>query len=264
MNGNVIPFYNNWRFLRTDLHATMGELERQKTRFSPVELPHDWLIYDAKNLYRDGCGWYLKEFELATGEIADLSGEIGTGTVKSENTDTEKVFARVSRGEKVILRFDGVYMDSTVYVNGRKIGDWKYGYSTFDMDITSALTAGRNQVLVQVRFQSPNSRWYSGAGIYRKVWLKVCPAVYLPLDGTYVTTRKCDGGFLLEAETEVAGRTDVNVGCRYRLWKDDSLIQELGWYPVTAVSGKMEISGKSCLCDNSESGALGCGGSSVL
>ena len=158
MNGNVIPFYNNWRFLRTDLHATMGELERQKTRFSPVELPHDWLIYDAKNLYRDGCGWYLKEFELATGEIADLSGEIGTGTVKSENTDTEKVFARVSRGEKVILRFDGVYMDSTVYVNGRKIGDWKYGYSTFDMDITSALTAGRNQVLVQVRFQSPNSR----------------------------------------------------------------------------------------------------------
>ena len=58
MNGNMIPFYNNWSFLRTDLHATMGELERQKTRFVPVELPHDWLIYDAKNLYRNGCGWY--------------------------------------------------------------------------------------------------------------------------------------------------------------------------------------------------------------
>ena len=247
MNGNMIPFYNNWSFLRTDLHATMGELERQKTRFVPVELPHDWLIYDAKNLYRNGCGWYRKEFELATGEIDNFSGEIGTGAVKRENPDMEMVYARIGRGEKVILRFDGVYMDSTVYVNGTKIGDWKYGYSTFDMDITSALTAGKNQVLVQVRFQSPNSRWYSGAGIYRKVWLKVCPAVYLPLDGTYVTTRKCDGGFLLEAETEVAGRADVNVGCRYRLWKDEELVQELGWCPVVAakeqgISGKTTVS----------------------
>ncbi len=247
MNGNVIPFYNNWSFLRTDLHATMGELERQKTRFSPVELPHDWLIYDAKNLYRDGCGWYRKEFELETGEIADLSGEVGRGSVKSENSGIERVFARIGRGEKLILRFDGVYMDSTVYVNGTKIGDWKYGYSTFDMDITSALTAGKNQVLVQVRFQSPNSRWYSGAGIYRKVWLKVCPAVYLPLDGTYVTTRKCEEGFLLEAETEVAGRPDVNVGCRYRLWKDEKPVQELGWFPVTAVAGEEGIIGKTAV-----------------
>lgn len=236
MNGNLIPFYNNWSFLRTDLHATMGELERQKTRFSPVELPHDWLIYDAKNLYKDGCGWYRKEFELETGEIGDLSGEVGTGKTKSGNHGMEKIFARVGRGERVILRFDGVYMDSTVYVNGTKIGDWKYGYSTFDMDVTSALTAGRNQITVQVRFQSPNSRWYSGAGIYRKVWLKVCPAVYLPLDGTYVTTRKCGEGFLLEAETEVAGRVDMNVGCRYRLWMGDELVQELGWCPVAAVT----------------------------
>lgn len=247
MNGNLTPFYNNWSFLRTDLHATMGELERQKTRFSPVELPHDWLIYDAKNLYRDGCGWYRKEFELVTGEIDDLSGAVGIGEVKTGDHGMERVFARIGRGEKVILRFDGVYMDSTVYVNGTKIGDWKYGYSTFDMDITSALTAGKNQITVQVRFQSPNSRWYSGAGIYRKVWLKVCPAVYLPLDGTYVTTQKCEEGFLLEAETEVAGRVDVNVGCRYRLWKGDELVQELGWCPVAEVKGEEGFAGKTAI-----------------
>ena len=138
----------------------------------------------------------------------------------------------------MILRFDGVYMDSTVYVNGTKIGDWKYGYSTFDMDLTPALAAGRNQITVQVRFQSPNSRWYSGAGIYRKVWLKVCPAVYLPLDGTYVTMKKCQGGFRLSAETEIAGRDDVNVGCTYRLWKDDEPVQELGWHPEEPVAGE--------------------------
>lgn len=237
MNENKIPFYNNWTFLRTELNVTMGEIENQKTRFVPVELPHDWLIYDTKNLYRDGCGWYQKEFELSTGEIEDLGGELGAGNTVHAADVPERITARINRGERVILRFDGVYMDSTVYVNGAKIGDWKYGYSTFDMDVTSALTPGKNIVTVQVRFQSPNSRWYSGAGIYRKVWLKVCPAVYLPLDGTYVTTRKAEGGYELEAETEVAGKLDLNVDCHYRLWKGDRLVQDLGRVPVETSQG---------------------------
>lgn len=279
MKGNVIPFHENWTFLRTELSATMGELERQKTRFVPVELPHDWLIYDAKNLYRNGCGWYRKEFELVTGEIEDLGADLaqavhagaggsvqaaqtgaGTpaqavhagagGSVQAAHTgagaparpqrEPERIVARTHRGERVILRFDGVYMDSTVYVNGKKIGDWKYGYSTFDMDVTSALMPGKNQVTVEVRYQSPNSRWYSGAGMYRKVWLKVCPAAYLPLDGTYVTTEKCEGGFLLTAQTEVAGKLDTDVGCRYRLWKDGQPVRDLGWQPVEA-GGKVTV-----------------------
>lgn len=222
MSANLIPFYNNWTFLRTDLYVTAEELESRRAGFVPVELPHDWLIYDAKNLYQDGCGWYRKEFELLTGDRPD--GEAGQ----------ESVTARIHEGERVILRFDGVYMDSTVYVNGLRIGDWKYGYSTFDMDVTSALKPGKNLVTVQVRFQSPNSRWYSGAGIYRKVWLKVCPAVYLPLDGTYVTVKKTEGGFELKAETEVAGRLSPDAGCRYRLWRGESLVQDLGWAPVSA------------------------------
>lgn len=235
MNTNRIPFYNNWSFLRTDLNVTMGELEIQKTRFEPVELPHDWLIYDAKNLYRDGCGWYRKEFELDTGEIKNFAGELGKGdSRKTKALDgTEKVIAHIDRGERVILRFDGVYMDSTVYVNGNRIGDWKYGYSTFDMDVTHALKRGKNVVLVQVRFRSPNSRWYSGAGIYRKVWLKVCPAAYLPLDGTYVTTRRVGEDFELEAETEAAGRLDLKPVCRYRLYDGETPVQELGSFPVT-------------------------------
>ncbi len=219
-------FCEGWSFLRTELTATMAEAESRRVSFKPVELPHDWLIYDAQNLYQDGCGWYRKEFELLTGEIDDL----GTGRGETGETadGTEKVFARVERGERVILRFDGVYMDSTLYVNGIRTGEWKYGYSAFDMDITPALQPGRNRLLVQVRFQAPNSRWYSGAGIYRRVWLKVCPAVFLPLDGTYLRTAACDGGFLLQAETEVAGRVDESICCRYRLWRGDTPVQELG------------------------------------
>lgn len=232
MNGNLLlPFYNNWTFLRTELNTTMGELERQKTRFVPVELPHDWLIYDTKNLYRDGCGWYRKEFDLETGEIDDLGMDLTARKVK--RTDgIETVSARIGRGERLILRFDGVYMDSTVYVNGKKIGDWKYGYSTFDMDITSAVVSGKNQITVQVRHQSPNSRWYSGAGIYRKVYLKICPVAYLPMDGTYIHTEAVDGGYALKAVTEVAGKVDSDIGCVYRLYQGETLVRDFGFRAV--------------------------------
>lgn len=239
MVGFKIPFYNNWTFLRTDLNATMGELERQKTRFAPVEIPHDWLIYDAKNLYQDGCGWYRKEFSVVTGEIEDMGADFDDYIAwlqSSVESGDEKIVARINRGEHVLLRFEGVYMDTTVYVNGKKIGDWKYGYSTFDMDITHALVQGKNQITVQVRHHSPNSRWYSGAGMFRKVWLKVCPAVSFQMDGTYVHTTKQGENFELTAESEIIGKMDSDVGCRYELWKDGEMVQDLGWHAATPVS----------------------------
>lgn len=198
------PFIDGWKFYRTELSASLEEVRAAESCFQPVEIPHDWLIYDVKNLYRDGCGWYSKKFGL-----------------------TEK------RGP-VILRFEGVYMDSTVYVNGQKVTDWKYGYSTFDVDITEAAEVGENEIIVQVRFQAPNSRWYSGAGIYRKVWIKLCDKAYLPLDGTYVSIRPCgEGGFtdyMLEAETETAGRT-TDCFLRYSLWKDQEKQEDLAVIP---------------------------------
>ena len=203
MGANVLPFSNGWKFYRTELSATLEEAEAARERFQPVEIPHDWLIYDVKNLYRDGCGWYRKEFRL--------SGKEGP----------------------VILRFDGVYMDSTVYVNGQKVKDWKYGYSTFDADITEAVRNGMNEVMVQVRFQAPNSRWYSGAGIYRKVWIRLCGKAYLPLDGTYVSIRPQAGAvesFLLEARTETAGEME-KCYLRYSLWRGSEKVRELATIP---------------------------------
>ena len=216
MNAHLIPFYDNWFFLKTDLNGTLADIRDRREEFEPVELPHDWLIYQAKDLYQDGCGWYRKEFTL-------------------ENAPEE--------GERLILRFEGVYMNSTLYVNGNKIGDWKYGYSTFDMDITGAVTQGKNEVVVQVRHQAPNSRWYSGAGIYRKVWLKRCGRAYLALDGTYVVTRPAEGGFLLEAETELEGCGLERTVCRYTLWKDGKQTADFGcgqglWPPADRTRGE--------------------------
>ena len=177
---NRILFNDNWSFLKTELGTELSDIQVRRGEFQPVDLPHDWLIYDTRNLYENSTGWYRKCISVCRREKAvpqkDLRESIGAGML------------RCAPDQRIILRFDGVYMDSTLYVNGQKVGDWKYGYSAFDHDITEYLQQGENELLMQVRHQSPNSRWYSGAGIYRNVWLQVCPAVYLPLDGTYVHT----------------------------------------------------------------------------
>jgi len=67
------------------------------------------------------------------------------------------------------------------------VGEWKYGYSTFEFDITEYLREGGNLITVRVDYQAPNSRWYSGAGIYRRVWLKTCHDCHLTADGVYIS-----------------------------------------------------------------------------
>ncbi len=200
---NRVLFNNNWCFLKTPLETELADIRGKEAEFAPVELPHDWLIYNSCNLYENSCGWYRKV----------LSGDF-------------------KAAEKVLVRFDGVYMDSTFYVNGQKVGDWKYGYSTFDMDVTDFLRDGENELLLQVRHQCPNSRWYSGAGIYRNVWLKVCGSAYLVPDGTYVHTEKCDNGYYMEIETEVAGSKAEDTTVGFELWKDGAALQDLGSMPV--------------------------------
>jgi len=193
-------FNQDWTFLKTALETGLSDIKERKAEFKAVDIPHDWLIYQVKDLYEDSTGWYRK---VITKESLGLEA-----------------------GGRAILRFDGVYMDSTLYVNEQKVGDWKYGYSAFEFDITDYLQEGENELLMQVRFQSPNSRWYSGAGIYRHVWLKICPAVYLPLDGTYVHTEYLgDGRYLLDVETEAEGALNEDVTCVYKLYYKG----ELAW-----------------------------------
>ena len=218
-------FVDNWYFLKTPLDTTWEEMEARRQEFQPVELPHDWLIYNAKNLYEDSFGWYRKTFPW-----------------------------KCKTGERVILRFDGVYMNSTVYCNGMSIFDWKYGYSTFDVDLTEQLKDGDNELVVLVRHQSPNSRWYSGAGIYRNVWLKQCKETYLPLDGTYVhivpadsgldTTKKlpADTDFVMHLETEVGGNVTEDTKVVYTLIGPDGSSRALGEKTCNAL-----CNGKVCL-----------------
>ena len=193
-------FNEDWTFWKSPVGTTLKEAQDSREKFAPVELPHDWLIYDTKNLYEDGFGWYRKVINH-----------------------------RANDGQRKQLYFEGVYMNSTLYVNGEKAGDWKYGYSSFVMDITDLLKEGENELLMLVRHQSPNSRWYSGAGIYRDVWLKECAEQYLPINGTYVHIEKeSDDSFRVEIETEVAGNVNENTICEYELWYQGGIVRKLG------------------------------------
>ena len=167
-------FNDGFRFFKTPVGTTLQQAMERENEFHPVDIPHDWLIYDSQKLYEDSIGWYAKRF-----------------------------FWNEPEGKRAFLTFEGIYMDSTVYVNGSKAGEWKYGYSSFTLEITDYLKQGENTLFVSACFQSPNSRWYSGAGIYRNVYLRVTEPICLKTDGIYVSTRKQGEDFLLRVETQV-------------------------------------------------------------
>ena len=175
-------FNGGWSFWCGEPDLDVSEAGKHLTEFQKVDLPHDWLIADAKNLYRDGCGFYRKIFSMQPKE-----------------------------NKRYSLIFEGVYMDTTIWVNEQQAGEWKYGYSTFEIDLTPFVKAGENEILVSVNFRSPNSRWYSGAGIYRDVWFKETPKTYIRENGVYIHTEACgekegkEPDFFLYVDTEIVG-----------------------------------------------------------
>lgn len=166
-------FVKNWLFKKYDIDAPIMDLI-DSDEFFPVDIPHDWMISQVNNLYESSIGVYKKNWNITP--------------VPSHN---------------YILRFEGVYQDCTVLVNKTVVQEWKYGYSTFEADITTAIHSGDNEICVIVKYEAPNTRWYSGAGIYRNVYLLEKDSCYLPSDGCYVSTKKCGSNYMMNIDTEV-------------------------------------------------------------
>lgn len=159
-------FCSGWEFSKNPIGTEYSD----NLDWKSVDLPHDWLICQTEDLYETSTGWYRKTLEYTKKE-----------------------------GIRTALRFGGVYMDSRLYVNGELAFEWKYGYSTFEADITDFLRDGENLISVRVDHRSPNSRWYSGAGIFRKVYLKEYPECHIASDGVYISA-DIDGNVTLSAE----------------------------------------------------------------
>ena len=164
-----------------DLRSELGALS-----FSPVDLPHDWAV---------SCPFNK---EMDDGAPQGFRDRWGIGWYKKTVTLEEK-----KEGMRYLLYFGGVYENATLWVNDFEIGSHKYGYSSFQMDITDEIKAGDNELLMRVdNSVTPADRWYSGCGIYRDVALHIVPEEHLDLWEIQVHTKIEGTDAIVEVETK--------------------------------------------------------------
>lgn len=175
---------DRWEFA---LVRGFGETEREeaeKLSYRKVTLPHDWMVE---------CPF---DRRTKQGEQQGFFDRWGTGWYRRKLTISPKK-DRVYR-----LQFDGVYENSTVWVNDICLGGRKYGYSGFGLDITGILKDGENSILVKADNRAvPADRWYSGAGIYRKVTLEILPLLHFDREKVQVLTEVSSEKAVLTVET---------------------------------------------------------------
>ncbi|MFT4095078.1 MAG: glycoside hydrolase family 2 TIM barrel-domain containing protein [Niabella sp.] len=170
----VINFNKGWKFILDDNSNYKSE-KFNDAAWRRIDLPHDWSIEgrfdsvwaagNAGGALPGGIGWY------------------------------RKAFITNSTGKKVYIEFDGIYRNSEVWINGHYLGKWPYGYTSFRYELTSWLKPAGQQNIIAVKVdnsQQPNSRWYSGSGIYRNVRLLITGKTAITEWGLFVTTPHID------------------------------------------------------------------------
>ncbi len=187
-------FDQSWRFLLGD-STQMANLDYNDSWWRLLDVPHDWAIEGdfyvgnpsgaGGGALPGGIGWYRKEFRIENLEL---------------------------REKRFFIEFDGVYMNSSVYVNGQLVGTSPYGYSSFEYAITPYVREGKNVVAVRVdNSDQPNSRWYSGCGIYRHVWLTKTAETHVAHWGVYANASVAKGKGKLAIEVTLENLTKGTV-----------------------------------------------------
>ena len=175
-----ILFDTSWKFFKGDVSG--GEMENiNDGTWRAVELPHDWSIEDLPNQSDSVIGPFTSK-SIGTTSTGYAVG--GTGWYRKHFTLNNIA------GKKISIYFDGVYMNSDVWINEHYLGNHPYGYTAFHYDLTPWLKQNgtENVLAVRVRNEGRNSRWYSGSGIYRHVWLTTVNPVHVEQWGVHITT----------------------------------------------------------------------------
>jgi beta-galactosidase len=164
-----VNFDFDWKFRLEEVKEAI-QPRYDDSEWEEIQLPHDWSIektVDKSNggsmgFFSGGIGWYRKTVDIPVGY----------------------------KDKKVVISFDGVYHQSDVYINGIHLGFHPYGYTGFEYNLSPYLKFGeKNTLAVRVdHSDAPSSRWYSGSGIYRHVWLIVTDNVHISTAGIYITT----------------------------------------------------------------------------
>ncbi len=170
---DTTDFNENWKFRLGEI-VNAGDPALDDSGWEEVSLPHDWAIAgpfshtlpaNTGKLPWKGVGWYRQHFEISS--------------------DFE--------GKQVYLVFDGIMAFPEIYINGQLAGTWDYGYNSFYLDVTPYLNIpGNNLVAIKADTREHDSRWYPGAGIYRKITMITTSPVHAGIWGTYVKTPVID------------------------------------------------------------------------
>jgi beta-galactosidase len=196
-------FDTGWKFHRGGAQGAEDPLFNDSD-WRKIDLPHDWSIEDIPGtdspfnidavsqvnggFTTGGTGWYRKSFKIPV----------------------------ALKGKRFIIMFEGVYMNSDIWLNGALIGSHPYGYTSFWYDLTDKIDFEKaNLLAVKVKNEGENSRWYSGSGIYRHVWLRVVSPVNIAEWGTYITSKIVnDQEALLNIKTSVVNSSDKPVSIK--------------------------------------------------
>lgn len=168
-----------WDFRRDhDLTATEG--------WQQVRVPHDWAIYGPFSRDHD----LQRVAVVQNGEKVATEKTGRTGGLPYMGKGAYRTAVAIDKAEdaRYILLFDGAMSEAQVLVNGQKVGYWPYGYNSFWCDATEAVKTGENCIEVMLENKPQSSRWYPGAGLYRKVRLITVPQIHVPVWGTQITT----------------------------------------------------------------------------
>lgn len=198
-----------WRFTRED-QTQFSSPTFNDSKWSRVVVPHDWAIYGPFSF--DNDKQHLAIAQDGQKEAMEHAGRtgglpfVGTGWYRRSLEIPSDLGDR-----RVFLRFDGAMSHARVYVNGKEVGYWPYGYNTFAFDITSFVRPGEaNTLAVRLENKHESSRWYPGAGLYRNVHLTITSPVYVPLWGTQIQTPTAKASHAyVDVRTRIAGMSSL-------------------------------------------------------
>jgi beta-galactosidase len=214
-------FNAGWKFNRGDVGGAQapGFIDAS---WRSLNLPHDWSIelthYQSAPGGREigyldgGIGWYRKSFTLPQSDS----------------------------GKKIFIDFDGVYMNSDVWINGTSLGNHPFGYTSFEYDLTPYLHYGNtaNVLAVRINNQQPSSRWYPGSGIYRNVWLTKLNPVHVAYCGLFVTTPVINAG---SATVNIVAEVRNDTGVARQVALTSVILDSAGATAATATSSTITI-----------------------
>ena len=206
----TLSFDPDWRFIKANPSGA-EKPSFDDSGWRTLDLPHDWSIEDLPDQNDDST---IGPFSKAA------ISKMGTGYTIGGTAWYRKTFFidKADSNKKAYLQFDGVYMNSDVWVNGKHVGNNLYGYTSFWYDITSMLnTPGQpNVVAVRVKNEGLNARWYSGSGIYRHTWLTLANPVHVAPWGLSATTPEVsEEKAKIEIVTNVINSSNNKLPVRY-------------------------------------------------